>query len=126
MDEHGSTRPVALVTGASSGIGAVYAERLASTGHDLILVARRRDRLEDLSRRLGEDRVANARVLLADPSEPDWVNAVEEAIAGELELALVVNNAGFSGYMPWQRGAREPSSTARTGRARRAWTPTTS
>ena len=69
-------------------------------------MARRRDRLEDLARRLGEERGANARVLLADLSEPDGVHAVEEAIAGELELALVVNNAGFSGYMPWQRGAR--------------------
>ena len=101
MDAHGSTRPVALVTGASSGIGAAFAERLASTGHDLVLVARRRERLEELARRLGEQSGANARVCIADLSEPDGVRAVEEAIAREPELELVVNNAGFSGYMPF-------------------------
>jgi len=101
MDEHErSTRPVALVTGASSGIGAAYAERLALTGHDLILVARRADRLESLAGRLGKESVASARVLVADLSETDGVRAVEEAIAGEPELALLVNNAGFGGYRP--------------------------
>lgn len=92
---------MALVTGASSGIGAAYAERLASTGHDLVLVARRADRLEELAGRLDEESGTNARVLVADLSEADGVRAVEQAIAGGPELALLVNNAGFSGYMPF-------------------------
>lgn len=89
------------MTGASSGIGAAYAERLASAGHDLVLVARRADRLEELAGRLGEEFGASARVLVADLSEVDGVRAVERAIAGEPGLALLVNNAGFGGYLPF-------------------------
>jgi len=98
---------VAFITGASSGIGAAYAERLAADGHDLILVARRADRLGSLAERLGNESGADARVLVADLSGTDGVRAVEEAIAGEPRLALLVNNAGFSGYMPFVELAAE-------------------
>jgi short-subunit dehydrogenase len=96
-----SRRPVALVTGASSGIGAAFAERLAERGHDLIVVARRRDRLEALAARLAEGLGADVRVLVADLTDRDEIGSVERAISVEPELALVVNNAGFSGYRPF-------------------------
>ena len=101
MHEHGPTRPVALVTGASSGIGAVYAERLASIGHDLVLVARRSDRLEELAGRLGKERGASARVGGGRPFRSGRCARRRAPIAGEPGLALLVNNAGFSGYMPF-------------------------
>ena len=83
-------KPVALVTGASAGIGAVFARRLAKTGYGLILVARRRDRLEALARELGD-----AEVIEADLTRDDDLRRVAERIAAEPNLELLVNNAGF-------------------------------
>ncbi len=93
-------RQWALVTGASSGIGRAFAERLATDGYDLILVARRRDRLDELAARLGTQN-ARAEVLPADLSDGEVLRTVEKRIAGERELALLVNNAGFGGYGPF-------------------------
>src|ERR1035437_2661562 len=86
----GTTQPTALVTGASAGIGATFARRLARDGYRLILVARRRDRLEELARELG-----GAEVLAADLTRNDELKLVEERILAEPNLELVVNNAGF-------------------------------
>jgi len=83
-------KPLALVTGASSGIGAVFARRLARDGYGLVLVARRRDRLEQLARELG-----GAEVLAADLTLDGELRLVEERIALAPELELLVNNAGF-------------------------------
>jgi uncharacterized protein len=85
-----NSRPLALVTGASSGIGAAFARRLARDGYGLILVARRRHRLEELARVLPV-----AEVLPADLARDDEVARVAERIAGEPQLELLVNNAGF-------------------------------
>jgi len=94
-------RPHALVTGASSGIGTSFAERLAKDGYDLIIVARRRDRLEELAQRLQESYPVNVEVLAADLSKPDAMRTVEKRIAEESALAMLVNNAGFGAYMPF-------------------------
>jgi short-subunit dehydrogenase len=93
-------RPLALVTGASAGIGQAFAERLARDGHDLIIVARRRDRLETLARRLGEEHHADVQVYVADLATPAGVDALAERVAAA-PLALLVNNAGFGGYRPF-------------------------
>ena len=85
-----NTRRVALVTGASSGIGAAFARRLARQGFELILVARRRDQLEQLARELG-----GAETLAADLTLEQDLARVEARIASAQELDLLVNNAGF-------------------------------
>jgi short-subunit dehydrogenase len=92
-------RPVALITGASAGIGQSFAEQLAGSGHDLIVVARRRERLEALARRLTEAHGATVEVLAADLATPAGVDAVSARAAGPLDL--LVNNAGFGGYRPF-------------------------
>lgn len=95
-----SDRSLALVTGASSGIGAALAQRLADDGHDLIVVARRRDRLESLAARLGEQAGVSVEVLVADLTDAgDRARVVARCAAAPLDL--LVNNAGFSGYGPF-------------------------
>ncbi|MFZ5781808.1 MAG: SDR family NAD(P)-dependent oxidoreductase [Pseudomonadota bacterium] len=97
----------AIVTGASSGIGKVYADRLASLGHDLVLVARREDRLRQLAARLAERFGVRAEVLVADLSQPQGVSAVGGRIAGDTSVSLLVNNAGFSALKPLTRTSDE-------------------
>jgi short-subunit dehydrogenase len=92
-------RPVAVVTGASSGIGAEFARRFAVRGYDLVLVARREDRLVALADRLAGDHGARSTVLptdLADAGAPERV-AAELRSRGILVDALV-NSAGFGTY----------------------------
>ncbi len=96
-----SMRPRALVTGASSGIGAAFAERLARDQYDVIVVARRRERLEALAQRLHENHHVTVQVMVADLTQPSELHAVEKRIAEDTALELLVNNAGFGGYMPF-------------------------
>jgi short-subunit dehydrogenase len=86
----------ALVTGASTGIGAIYADRLARRGHDLILVARDVARLEALATRLREETGRKVDVLPADLADIAQVTRVAARIAAEPDLSLVVNNAGIA------------------------------
>jgi uncharacterized protein len=95
------SRPLALVTGASSGIGVAYAERLARDGYDLILVARRRERLEALAERLRREVGADAEPLAADLVDTDGLSQLEARVAADGRLGLLVNNAGFGGYRPF-------------------------
>jgi uncharacterized protein len=89
---------LAMVTGASSGIGEAYAERLAEDGWDLVLVARRRDRLDGLAARLTAEHGVSIRVEAADLADQ---GRLEElcAQAAELPLELLVNNAALAQYM---------------------------
>ncbi|MGO8687814.1 MAG: SDR family NAD(P)-dependent oxidoreductase [Candidatus Dormibacteria bacterium] len=94
-----AARPVALVTGASSGVGHAYARQLAEGGWDLVPVARRADRLEALAARLGSPPGVSVEPLVADLTDPAGLAAVEERVGRGVDL--VVNCAGFAGYMPF-------------------------
>jgi short-subunit dehydrogenase len=92
----GGPRRLAVVTGASAGIGQSFAERLARDAWDLVLVARRRDRLDELAVKLrAAHHGRRVDVLAADLTAPEGVHAVEQRIAAEPTLELLVNNAGF-------------------------------
>lgn len=89
------SKPLAVVTGASAGIGAVYARRLASEGFDLVLVARRRERLEELAADLKRNHGVEAEALPADLIKEEGLKAVEDRIARAENLEFMLNNAGF-------------------------------
>ncbi len=84
----------ALVTGASSGIGAVFAEELARRGFPLLLTARREDRLEALAERLRAEHRVGVEVLALDLAEPRASKRLIDAVA-QREIGLLVSNAGF-------------------------------
>lgn len=86
-----TSSPVALVTGASSGIGEVFARKLSARGFSLILVARREDRLRKLAAELGPE----TKVVVADLASAENLARVEQTIAESGRLELLVNNAGF-------------------------------
>jgi hypothetical protein len=88
-------KPLAMVTGASSGIGAAFARALAARGYDLALVARRKERLEQLAEELASRHHAASTVVSADLTSEADLRRVEESLAGAPNLALLVNNAGF-------------------------------
>lgn len=85
----------ALITGASSGIGAVYADRLARRGYNLILVARNRDRLNALARRIADETGRIVEVLDADLNERTSLARVEAKLREDASITLLVNNAGI-------------------------------
>jgi short-subunit dehydrogenase len=86
------------VTGASAGIGRVFAERLASKGWALRLVARRRTRLEELATRLRKQHGVRVDVLPADLTDPRGLAAVEGALERDRSLELLVNDAGMGDF----------------------------
>ena len=90
------SRRTALVTGASAGIGAAFARLLAREGMDLVLVARRADRLEALAKELREACGVQARVLAADLADPDAAQQIQEMLERDgVSVDVLVNNAGY-------------------------------
>jgi len=88
-------RDTALITGASSGIGAIAADRLAKRDHDLILVARNRERLEALAARLYHDTGRSIEVIVADLNERVDLARVEDVLRDDPSITALVNNAGI-------------------------------
>jgi short-subunit dehydrogenase len=90
----------ALITGASSGIGAVYADRLARRGYDLIIVARNRGKLDALATRLATETKRSVEVLTADLNDKRDLARVEETLKKDATITLLVNNAGIGTFAP--------------------------
>jgi short-subunit dehydrogenase len=90
----------ALITGASAGIGAVYADRLAMRGHDLILVARNEERLMSLSARLTSKTGRTVTVLRSDLNDKADLANVETVLRGDPTITMLVNNAGVASIAP--------------------------
>lgn len=90
-----ASQSTALITGASSGIGAVYADRLARRGHDLILVARNRSRLDALAERLGRETGRRVEVMVADLGAAADQRRVEERLRTDPSITMLINNAGI-------------------------------
>ncbi|NLS72211.1 SDR family oxidoreductase [Bradyrhizobium brasilense] len=95
-----SAKGTALVTGASSGIGAIYADRLARRGYDLILVARNRERLDGLARRLSAETGRSIEIVAADLGKRGDVSRIESILRSNTGISLLVNNAGVGATAP--------------------------
>jgi short-subunit dehydrogenase len=95
-----SSKGTALITGASSGIGAVYADRLARQGYDLILVARSQTKLNALANHLSNETGRAVEVVAADLKVKADVLRVEEILRNDASITLLVNNAGVGAVMP--------------------------
>jgi len=94
------SKGTALVTGASTGIGAVYADRLAKRGYDLILVARNEPRLRSLSARLSDETGRSVKVLRADLANKAELARVEATLRDDPSITALVNNAGTASVAP--------------------------
>lgn len=101
------TQSSILITGASTGIGAVYAERFARRGHDLVLVARDQAKLEQLAARLRQETGVSVDVLPADLTRADDLASVEARLRDDARIGTLINNAGIA-----QSGAFSEQSAA--------------
>ena len=90
----------ALITGASAGIGAIYADRLAKRGYDVILVARNKERLASLARRIANDKGRKMEAVEADLTSPADLQRVEDILRTNAGISLLVNNAGVGAAGP--------------------------
>lgn len=91
-----TTAPTVLITGASSGIGATYAERFARRGHNLVIVARDKSRLESLATRLRAENNVDVEVLRADLTSPADLSALETRLRDDAHIGILINNAGIA------------------------------
>src|SRR5258707_15251024 len=85
---------LAVITGASAGIGAVYADRLARRGYDLLLVARDQRRMADLAEKVASGTGKNVGILAADLTDSNDVATLELVLREDSIVSLLVNNAG--------------------------------
>ncbi|TCD16921.1 SDR family oxidoreductase [Lelliottia amnigena] len=90
------TKPSVLITGASTGIGAVYAERFARRGHDLVLVARDKAKLDLLAEHLRQERDIAVDVLPADLTQAADLATVEARLRDDSRIGILINNAGVA------------------------------
>jgi uncharacterized protein len=95
-----TSKGIALITGASSGIGAVYADRLARRGHDLILVARNGERLGALAARLSDEIGRSVEMIVADLDNKADLTQLEQRLRDDERITVLVNNAGISAAGP--------------------------
>jgi short-subunit dehydrogenase len=94
------SKGTALITGASTGIGAVYADRLAKRGYDLIVVARNGTRLKELAARLENETGRSVRALRADLNDRADLAKVEQTLREDASITMLVNNAGIGAVTP--------------------------
>lgn len=95
-----TTKGTALITGASAGIGAIYADRLAKRGYDLILVARNSDRLKAVATRLTGETGRSVRTITADLNNKADLTKVEAILRDDASITMLVNNAGVGAVAP--------------------------
>lgn len=93
----------AMITGASSGIGVVYAGRLAKRGLNLILVARRQDRLEEIAARVREKSGRSVEIVVADLADAKDLARVEALLSARADIDVLINNAGLGSLGPMGR-----------------------
>jgi len=94
------TKGLAVVTGASSGIGAIYADRRARRGYDLLLVARNRERMQDLAAKLTRETGSKVEILAADLAKGNDLAKLEQILREDSRVTLLVNNAGVGATAP--------------------------
>src|ERR1700690_4423625 len=94
------TKGIALITGASTGIGAISADRLAKRGYDLILVARNQSRLIALAGRLKNETGRSVETIAADLNDKADLARIEATLRTNTNITLLVNNAGVGGAAP--------------------------
>lgn len=95
-----SSKGIALITGASAGIGAVYADRLAKRGYDLILVARNKERLDALAAKLANETGRIVETVQADLADRKALSGIEKILRDNPRITMLVNNAGVGSVAP--------------------------
>jgi short-subunit dehydrogenase len=100
MERHSNSKGLAVITGASSGIGAVYADRLARRGYDLLLVARNQGRMTELASKLVSDTGVDVDILAADLADAQDLAKLERILREDSRVTLLVNNAGLGATAP--------------------------
>ena len=100
MATSSQNKGTALITGASGGIGAIYADRLARRGYDLVLVARNGKRLEEVAQRIRSATQRSVEVIVADLGNKADLARVEANLRADSRITMLVNNAGFGAATP--------------------------
>jgi short-subunit dehydrogenase len=100
MSDSTNTLGTAVITGASAGIGRVFADRLAKRGYDLLLIARRGDLLDEVAKKLSNSYGVTVKTLAVDLSKPSELQATADKLSADSSITMLVNNAGVSTLAP--------------------------